>query len=150
MILTDVQRAWRWKLTVAWLTGNEKLKYEGVTHDGADWRFAPHCEIQRACKWARRAMKDEYETVKRLAQIKRDADRLIEEIATAQRAADKLREDVDHTTQRETTIAEIARTKLRIPTLDVQHSDSLDFHDLSVVLIREALLAAYDAGVSTS
>lgn len=47
------------------------------------------------------------------------------------------------------TIYTIARKELRIETLDQQYSDSLDFHDLSVVSIKRALEAAYEAGRNT-
>lgn len=43
-------------------------------------------------------------------------------------------------------IDKIAKDVLGIETLTVQGRDSLDFHDLNVVLLREALEAAYDAG----
>lgn len=43
-------------------------------------------------------------------------------------------------------LEEIAKTVLDLPTLETRRSDSLDFHDLAVWSIREALLAAYHAG----
>jgi hypothetical protein len=42
--------------------------------------------------------------------------------------------------------AMIARKFLGLDTLEERRSDSLDFHDLSVVGIRRALEAAYKAG----
>jgi len=47
---------------------------------------------------------------------------------------------------RDATLARIAREHLRIETLDLRNRDSLDFHDLGVGSIRDALRAAYDAG----
>lgn len=44
------------------------------------------------------------------------------------------------------TIAAIARTVLGIETLEARHRDALDFHDLSVRKIEQALRAAYEAG----
>lgn len=44
-------------------------------------------------------------------------------------------------------LTQIAQTKLGIETLDTRHSDSLDFHDLAVWSLREALEAAYQAGI---
>lgn len=41
---------------------------------------------------------------------------------------------------------EIARKHLGIDTLEVRNSDDLDFHDLSVVALQEALVSAYLAG----
>ncbi|KWH59317.1 hypothetical protein WM00_07860 [Burkholderia cepacia] len=41
----------------------------------------------------------------------------------------------------------IARIHLRIDTLETRHSDRLDFHDCAVWCIRDALAAAFDAGV---
>jgi hypothetical protein len=41
---------------------------------------------------------------------------------------------------------QIAREHLRLETLATRKSDSLDFHDLAVWQIRDALRAAYDAG----
>jgi hypothetical protein len=40
----------------------------------------------------------------------------------------------------------IAKTHLRIDTLEIRRSDSLDFHDVSVWGISAALEAAYKAG----
>jgi hypothetical protein len=47
---------------------------------------------------------------------------------------------------RDALLERIARDVLLIETLDERRSDSLDFHDLSVVTVRKALLAAYEAG----
>lgn len=46
----------------------------------------------------------------------------------------------------EAAVAEIARRVLRLATLETRNSDSLDFHELAVWSIREALTAAYAAG----
>jgi hypothetical protein len=43
-------------------------------------------------------------------------------------------------------LAAIAKQHLGIETLETQHSDSLDFHDLSVWSIKAALQAAFDLG----
>jgi hypothetical protein len=43
-------------------------------------------------------------------------------------------------------VAEIARRHLGIKTLDERKSDGLDFYDLSVWQVQEALRAAYRAG----
>lgn len=45
-------------------------------------------------------------------------------------------------------IEKIARDVLGIPTLERRNSDRLDFHDLSVGQLREALRAAYRAGIN--
>ena len=47
---------------------------------------------------------------------------------------------------REEEIASIARRILQIETLEARKRDRLDFHDLAVWTIREALDAAYEAG----
>lgn len=44
------------------------------------------------------------------------------------------------------TISTIAREVLDLETLETRKRDSLDFHELSVWQIREALEAAYEAG----
>jgi hypothetical protein len=44
------------------------------------------------------------------------------------------------------TIQEIARRVLAIESLETQRSDALDFHDIAVWKLREALEAAYEAG----
>jgi len=44
------------------------------------------------------------------------------------------------------TLKQIASAKLGITTLTTRGSDRLDFHDLHVGLIREALKAAFEAG----
>ncbi len=43
-------------------------------------------------------------------------------------------------------IGRIARDILGIETLETRNADTLDFHELSVWQIRQALLAAYQAG----
>jgi hypothetical protein len=43
---------------------------------------------------------------------------------------------------------DIAREHLRIATLETRRSDALDFHDVSVWGVRNALAAAYEAGVN--
>ncbi|PUE19801.1 hypothetical protein B9Z43_08240 [Limnohabitans sp. MMS-10A-192] len=44
----------------------------------------------------------------------------------------------------------LAKEHLFIDTLQTQHSDRLDFHDVSVWGIKAALQAAYDAGVKAT
>lgn len=48
--------------------------------------------------------------------------------------------------QTDQTIARIARDVLRIETLETRKSDSLDFHEVAVWSVKEALEAAYRAG----
>ena len=43
-------------------------------------------------------------------------------------------------------LVEIARRVLSIPTLETRYSDSLDFHEVAVWCVREALERAYDLG----
>lgn len=49
---------------------------------------------------------------------------------------------------RDAKLAEIARVHLDVETLATRSSDRLDFHDLAVWSIRQALEAAYDAGLA--
>lgn len=44
-------------------------------------------------------------------------------------------------------LTQIAQDKLGIETLETRKSDSLDFHDVAVWCLREALEAAFNAGV---
>jgi hypothetical protein len=44
------------------------------------------------------------------------------------------------------TIEKIAKEKLRLETLETRWSDELDFHDISVWQLKDALEAAYEAG----
>jgi hypothetical protein len=46
----------------------------------------------------------------------------------------------------EQTLEQIAQRHLGVPTLATRKSDQLDFHDLAVWTLREALAAAYEAG----
>ncbi len=48
--------------------------------------------------------------------------------------------------KRDATIAAIARDVLFIETLETRKSDRLDFHDVAVWTVREALEKAYAAG----
>ncbi len=43
-------------------------------------------------------------------------------------------------------LAKIARDHLRIATLETRGSDRLDFHEVHVQAIRDALQAAFEAG----
>lgn len=49
--------------------------------------------------------------------------------------------------QIDTILTLIAQKHLGIDTLQTRHSDSLDFHDTAVWCIRDALEAAFKAGV---
>lgn len=48
--------------------------------------------------------------------------------------------------QLDTILALIAQEHLDIDTLETRHSDSLDFHDVAVWRIKDALQAAFNAG----
>lgn len=50
------------------------------------------------------------------------------------------------TTARDNAINRIAREALGLETLETRRMDSLDFHDLAVWTIRDALERAYEAG----
>lgn len=43
-------------------------------------------------------------------------------------------------------LTQIAQQHLRIETLETRNSDSLDFHDVGVWCVRDALEAAFKAG----
>lgn len=45
---------------------------------------------------------------------------------------------------------QIAQKHLFIQTLETQHSDRSDFHDVAVWCIKNALQAAYDAGLAAA
>jgi hypothetical protein len=53
-------------------------------------------------------------------------------------------------TEMEAEIALIAKEALGIETLETRRSDDLDFYDLSVWQIQEALKAAYAAGKAST
>lgn len=44
-------------------------------------------------------------------------------------------------------LTQIAQTKLGIDTLETRRADSLDFHDVAVWCLRDALEAAFNAGL---
>lgn len=48
------------------------------------------------------------------------------------------------------TIAKIAKEELFIDTLETRMRDCLDFHDVHVVGVKEALLKAFKAGIEFS
>ena len=50
--------------------------------------------------------------------------------------------------QRDSIIREIATRILGLETLEARKRDSLDFHELSVWSIKEALEAAFEAGLA--
>ncbi|RKG98082.1 DUF6900 domain-containing protein, partial [Corallococcus carmarthensis] len=50
----------------------------------------------------------------------------------------------------EETLERIAREALSIETLKTRNSDSLDFHDVAVWRLKEALEAAYQAGLNAA
>ncbi len=45
-------------------------------------------------------------------------------------------------------LEEIAKKHLSLETLETRNSDSLDFHDVAVWSLKEALQEAYEAGLS--
>lgn len=47
-------------------------------------------------------------------------------------------------------LTRIAQEHLFIDTLETRKSDSLDFHDVSVWGVKEALIAAYQAGLAAA
>ena len=47
-------------------------------------------------------------------------------------------------------LTRIAQEHLFIDTLETRNSDSLDFHDVSVWGVKEALIAAYQAGLAAA
>jgi len=47
-------------------------------------------------------------------------------------------------------MAEIAREQLGIDTLETRNSDQLDFHEVGVWQVREALMKAYRAGTAAA
>ena len=48
--------------------------------------------------------------------------------------------------QRHNLLTQIAQQHLKVETLETRHSDSLDFHDVAIWQIQEALEAAFEAG----
>lgn len=60
-------------------------------------------------------------------------------------ATDSTEPEADTATQQ--AVAEIACRILRMDSLEARNSDALDFHELAVWTISDALTAAYDAGV---
>ena len=47
---------------------------------------------------------------------------------------------------RDAELLEIARRQFHLETLETRNRDALDFHDVAVWAIRDALAEAYDAG----
>lgn len=56
------------------------------------------------------------------------------------------RKPADPNAARDTQLLEIAQRQFRIETLETQHWDRLDFHDVAVWAIRAALEEAFEAG----
>ncbi|CAA6605793.1 conserved hypothetical protein [Rhodospirillaceae bacterium LM-1] len=52
-------------------------------------------------------------------------------------------------TDRDRIIKEIASKVFGLETLETRHQDSLDFHEVAVWSVRQALEAAYEAGLQT-
>ena len=52
----------------------------------------------------------------------------------------------DPTARRDALILKIAQRRFFVETLETRNSDSLDFHDVAVRAIRDALAEAYEAG----
>ena len=48
--------------------------------------------------------------------------------------------------QRHNLLTQIAQQHLKVETLETRHNDSLDFHDVAIWQIEEALEAAFEAG----
>lgn len=58
--------------------------------------------------------------------------------------------DCTDTDAAQVAVAEAARRLLHIETLDTRNADALDFHELAVWSIREALAAAFEAGAASA
>ena len=56
------------------------------------------------------------------------------------------RHKTDTAAARDALILEIAQRRLSLETLEARNSDRLDFHDVDVWAIRDALVEAFDAG----
>lgn len=53
-------------------------------------------------------------------------------------------------TEIEQLVTKIAHEKLDIPTLELRNMDDLDFHEVSVWGLKDALIAAYEAGIQAA
>lgn len=53
------------------------------------------------------------------------------------------------TQQNDQLLTEIAKKHLNIETLETRNSDSLDFHDVAVWSLKDALQEAYEAGLQS-
>lgn len=56
------------------------------------------------------------------------------------------RRKTDPTAARDALILEIAQRRFFLETLETRNSDRLDFHDVAVWALRDALAEAYEAG----
>jgi hypothetical protein len=57
-----------------------------------------------------------------------------------------MNEHIDDTATHETLLLAIAKKHFGVETLDTRKRDSLDFHDIAVWSMRDALEAAFEAG----
>jgi len=53
---------------------------------------------------------------------------------------------IDPTARRDALLFEIAERQFRLETLETRNRDRLDFHDVAVWAIRDALAEAFEAG----
>lgn len=60
----------------------------------------------------------------------------------------KARRLADEAAKTDTAVTKVAHDILRIDTLETRNSDSLDFHEVAVWTIREALITAFNMGVA--
>lgn len=78
--------------------------------------------------------------------------RLSQHVPSGTLAAARLRSGTVSTTtetgRMNNTLEQIAREHLSLETLDTRNADSLDFHEHAVWCIRDALAAAYAAGLA--
>ena len=73
-----------------------------------------------------------------------DADDLVEVLLAIADRMEVTDETTDDAPLEE--LAAIAKTELRVPTLETRGSDGLDFHDIGVAGLRAALVRAYRLG----
>ena len=67
----------------------------------------------------------------------------------AERArARKARRLADEAAKADAAVTKVAHDILRLDTLETRNSDSLDFHEVAVWTIREALITAFNMGVA--
>ena len=118
-----------------------------LERDGREIGGMPGIKYQYcdACGWSRAVTKTGRQRAAPSPAVAERANRLGVNL-DATNAIDAVVDLIEAPADVDALLTEIARNKMLVATLETRSSDALDFYDIAVWQIKDALRAAYDAG----